>query len=147
MAVVIHKGFLAGLEGLSKSDRRRTLTFLDKVQEDPTVAGLRQHDVMNVFTSLSPKMAVRAIAQQVGNKLLMLYVGQHDDAYKWAERHKLLANSASGTFELVTLLANESEASVQITTPAYGIALFERLLSSKIPEYIANGFKTCYIGR
>lgn len=143
MAVVIHKGFLAGLEGLSKSDRRRTLTFLDKVQEDPTVAGLRQHDVMNGFTSLSPTMAVRVIAQQVGNKLLMLYVGQHDDAYKWAERHKLLANSASGTFELVTLLANESEASVQITTPAYGIALFERLLSSKIPEYIANGFKTC----
>lgn len=144
MQLVIHRSFLDSLEELSKSDRRRTVALLDKIREDPTAAGLRQHHVMNGFTSLSPSMSIRIIAQNVGKKLILLHVDQHDDAYKWAERHNLLSDMASGTFEIV----GSSRCPTDEEPPgdagrSYGKEILARLAGCGVPDYIARTFGHC----
>lgn len=142
MQIAIHLGFFNSLEKLSTSDRKRTMSFLVKIQEDPSSTGLRQHQVMNGFLSLSPTMGIRVIAQQIASKLILLYADHHDNAYKWAERHSLLADSSTDTYELITISSSSVEMVNEVPS-SYGEEISRKLSANLFPEYIQNGFVAC----
>jgi len=137
MEIVIHKAFLEALESLSKTDRRRTLTFLDKVRNDPASPGHRRHQVMNGFISLSPSMGIRVIAQSHGNRLVMLHIDQHDRAYDWAAEHSLLSDTGTDTYELISLRSRTAALEIsEQTSNVYGRQVVEKLSARGIPDYI-----------
>jgi hypothetical protein len=54
-----------------------------------TTPGMRKHSV-GAFESFSPNMDLRVLTVQQGNARVLVYVDHHEDAYRWAERTRLL---------------------------------------------------------
>lgn len=143
MRILMHRGFLACLEDLARADRKRVLEFIEKLQTEPSAAGLRAHKVGN-FLSLSPSMRLRVLAQPHGAALVLLHVDDHDNAYRWAERHEFVAAEATGTFEIVRLAERAAErATPSASAPSYGAELAVRLERLGAPRALAASVRSC----
>ena len=86
MRVALSKTFYDSVYRLSRTDQKKTGDLLDKLF-DERATRVRRHPVMNGFVSLRPKEreGLIVIAAQIGDRLVLCYADQHDDAYRWAE--------------------------------------------------------------
>ena len=89
--IALARSFVEALADLEPVNVKRTAAFLDKLLEEPQAAGLHSEMVHGAkdrsIRSLRVTVDLRAIAQRLGSELLLLFVGQHDEAYSWARAH------------------------------------------------------------
>ena len=102
--LLISPEVLAGLNRLTAKDAKRTLEFLDKFQKNPANPGISLERLTGVadanLWAARVTQDLRAILHQ-GDTWTILYVDRHDDAYRWAERRKILRNSMTGALQIV----------------------------------------------
>src|ERR1700693_2554573 len=102
--MLISPDVLASLRRLSAKDAKRTLEFLDKFQKTPANPGISLERLTGVadanLWSARVTQDLRAILHQ-GDTWTILYIDRHDDAYRWAERRKILRNSMTGALQIV----------------------------------------------
>jgi hypothetical protein len=91
MNIVIDRRFFAAGRGLG-SHADRVFAFLERLVVDPTREGTNleriEHSADSKLCSLRVSSELRAIALERGPDLVLLYVGHHDDAYRWARTHR-----------------------------------------------------------
>ena len=80
------------------------------------------------FWSVRVNKAVRMIAHRTAANLLLCYVGDHDDAYRWAERRLLEQHPHTGAAQLVEI----REVVREIEIPRYVAA--ERAVFAGVPD-------------
>lgn len=82
--------FWQSLEALSPKHRRAVLQTLGKVHDGH--ASIHVHKLEGLpFVSFGVTQdALRVVCKRDGDTLLLCHVGPHDDAYRWARRHKVL---------------------------------------------------------
>ena len=89
--IALAHSFIDALARLEPINAKRTAAFLDKLLEEPEAAGLHTEMVHGAsdrsIRSLRVTVDLRAIAQRLGDQLVLLFVGHHDDAYSWARTH------------------------------------------------------------
>jgi hypothetical protein len=89
--ISISDGFLEATIRLHPADTRRVAAFLDKMLHAPDAAGLHPeliHDAQDrAMRSFKVTHDLRAIGRIAGDETHMLYVAQHDEAYRWAKEH------------------------------------------------------------
>lgn len=89
--ILLTEGFLDSLASLDRADARRATTFLGKLVNQPTAAGIRPrilHDAADRnVRALSVTHDLRAIVRIIDDDLVMLHVDRHDRAYVWAKTH------------------------------------------------------------
>jgi len=116
--IALAQSFVDALARLDSVDTKRTAAFLDKLIEEPDANGLHLETVHGAndrsVRSMRVTVDLRAIAQRLGGQLLLLFVGQHDDAYSWARAHCIGCESGADR-PAIAILADHS-AAVQ---PAY----------------------------
>jgi hypothetical protein len=91
LQIALTHTFVSAMAGLEPAATKRVAAFLDKLLRDPRAASLHAELVHSApdrdVRSLRVTGELRAIARLVGDELLLLFVGHHDEAYSWAAEH------------------------------------------------------------
>jgi hypothetical protein len=82
-----------------------------KLGEDPTGNGLSLHRVESApgFWSARVNKGVRLVLHKDGERTLLAWVGHHDDAYRWAEKRRLIAHERTGAMQFVEVIDAETD--------------------------------------
>lgn len=114
MEVNVAKTFLASTQQLTAAERGRVLDFLAKFMNNPAHPGISLERVKNTGDSdvWSARITqnLRAIIHRAGERNTLLYAGQHDDAYHWAERRRLEHHAKTGCLQIVETTEAADEA-------------------------------------
>ena len=99
--------FTESLAKLNGEEQRAAKTTAFDLQLNPAQPGLQFHRVDRArdknFWSVRVNKAMRMIVHKTAANLLLCYVGEHDDAYRWAERRLLEQHPHTGAAQLVEI--------------------------------------------
>jgi len=87
-----------------------TLTSL-KLADDPSGTGLSLHRVESApgFWTARVNRDLRLVLHKEGQSTLLAWVGHHDDAYRWAERRRLVPHERTGAMQFVEVVERAQE--------------------------------------
>lgn len=121
MTLVHAATFAKSLDRLSAAEQKQVkITSLD-LMLDPTGNGLQMHrvDAAPGFWSARVNQDIRLILHKDGERTLLAYVDHHEEAYRWAERRKLVPHERTGALQFVERIDAAAEQLVY-TEPAHG---------------------------
>lgn len=103
--VNVAKTFLASARELATSERGRVFDFMVKFMNNPAHPSISLERVQNTgdaeMWSARITQGLRAIIHRSGAQNTLLYAGQHDDAYHWAERRRVEHHPVTGSLQIV----------------------------------------------
>lgn len=115
------------------NDRARTdfLSMTNKVMADPTRMGLNLEKLAGAadpsIRSIRLNQNHRAIGSLQGNTLILLFIGAHDDAYRWAKGRRVVLDERRGRVRIfeTEYIAFEEAQHVEASRPVEKEGLFE----------------------
>lgn len=123
MDFLIADTFTDSLARLTADEQRAVKTTAFDLQMDPSHPSMQLHRLERArdmdFWSVRVNRDIRLIVHRSEHSLLLCFVGHHDDAYRWAERRKLVAHPTTGAAQLVEIRETVKE----IVVPTYVEAL------------------------
>ena len=111
--VALGRDLMGSLFDLPKKAQKHATTFLTKFQTNPRSSAINLERIANAadekLYSARIDQRYRAIIafQKSSNVYVLLYVGDHDDAYKWAETKKLDVNPNTRAIQLYDMVSQE----------------------------------------
>lgn len=107
--IEIADSFVESTAALDAADVKRAATFLDRLIHEPESASIHAERVKDAkdrsMRSMRITRDIRAIAHVDGERILLLYVAQHDDAYRWARDHCIQCHPLTGELRVVPFAA------------------------------------------
>lgn len=124
---------------LSKRTQNKFKNFAGKFREAPNLNGIRLEKLNSKcgFRSARIDDNYRAILAQEGDAYFVMYVGDHEDAYRWADTHTANFNNYTETLQLrptVIPTRPEPEAAIREASRPLGTYTSEQLLAIGVPE-------------
>lgn len=122
LKVAIADRFLEGFANLPKKTQKKTTEFLSAFKANPKSPGINyeriQHSKDDHYRSVRIDQQYRGIvrAPDNGSVYLMLWVGKHDDAYKWARTNECRVNTITGALQIFESIVEPKE--IQPAIPA-----------------------------
>jgi len=106
MTVALSKDFLLAFSNVQKSHQKKVREFFEKFQAHPEAPGLNYEPVQSAkdkkFYSVRIDQAYRAIVAKPDPDLyVLMWVDNHDEAYRWAERTQLKVHPATGALQVL----------------------------------------------
>jgi len=105
MAVVIDQTVFGQMQRFDAPDAKRVVTFLAKLQSDPTHPSLSLERVTKAKSddiwSARITQSLRAILHRHADVDTVVYVGPHDEAYEWTYTRRIERNATTGAFQIV----------------------------------------------
>lgn len=107
--VALSQDFVLQLAKLPNSVQSKVVKWAAKFQADPTSSGINYE---NIHKAKDPNMKSVRIDQDVrgivfkpskGDVYVLLHVGNHDDAYRWAETKRMTINPVTGAMQLLQI--------------------------------------------
>ena len=128
--------FIESLAKLNGGEQRAAKKNAFDLQRNPAQPGLQFHRVERArdknFWSVRVNKGVRMIVHRPAANLLLCYVGENDDAYRWAERRLLEQHPHTEAAQLVEI----REVVREIEIPRYVAA--ERAVFAGVPDTAAR---------
>ncbi len=142
VTVAVSPSFDRSVEALSLTDRGRVFDFLKRFLRDPGLDVLHLEHVKSASDGImSARVAggMRCILHQAPPNYLLLFVGEHEDAYRWARLHRIGSHERTGELQLVALPEVASTPIATSVAAPTAPPLFERhaddyLLSLGVPR-------------
>lgn len=141
--VALGSDLMRSLLELPKKAQKHATTFLTKFQANPRSSGINLERIANAadekLYSARIDQRYRAIIafQKSSNVYVLLYVGDHDDAYKWAETKRISVNPNTRAIQLYDMAPQEEiDAAIRddLQTKLDGGAL-PQMCPNRIPLY------------
>ena len=105
--IEIADSFIEAAASLDAGDTKRAAAFIDKLIHEPDALGIHAEIVRDArdrsIRSMRITKDIRAIAHINGDRILLLYVAQHDTAYRWARNHCVECHPVTGELTVVAL--------------------------------------------
>jgi hypothetical protein len=107
--VALSQDFLLQLAKLPVNVHSKVMKWAIQFQSDPTSPGINYENISGARDSNLKSVRLdrdwRGIVFKPisGDVYVLLYVGHHDDAYRWAENRKLAINPVTGAMQLVVV--------------------------------------------
>lgn len=99
------EGFFVALSKLTERERKDTLLVATEVQQDRRRAGLHveplQHKQERNLWSARVNDDIRIILLKNCEALIPMYVGHHEEAYRWANTHRTIRAAQTGSITIV----------------------------------------------
>lgn len=141
MPILISEDWMDSTADLAQADYRRTNEFVKKFRQNPANPGISLERVTdakekNVW-SARVTQGLRAIVHKDSDNWTLLYAGQHDDAYKWAETHQIQRHRVTGALQIVAsthLVDQQIEARDRVAPGLFDKHEDAYLLSLGLPE-------------
>lgn len=134
---------------LPKTVQQKVVEFQRKFRQDPTLASIHLEPISdfkdNALRTARINDGYRAVIGVIGHdNFSLVYVDQHDSAYRWAKNKKFLWNTHTQSCQLVSML--EDTAVFEPASPIVG-AFFdaisdEQLLRIGVPEELIPKVRT-----
>ena len=111
--VALGSDLMSSLFDLPKKAQKHATAFLTKFQTNPRSSGINLERIVNAkdekLYSARIDQRYRAIIafQKSSNVYVLLYVGDHDDAYKWAEKKTIDVNPNTRAIQLYETVSQE----------------------------------------
>jgi mRNA-degrading endonuclease RelE of RelBE toxin-antitoxin system len=112
--------FTKALDRLTSAEQKQVkITAFDLAQNE-SGNGMQLHRVESAtgFWTARVSQDIRIVLHKDGEHTLLTWVGHHDEAYRWAERRKLVPHERTGAMQLVEVVERVEERSVQFDTAA-----------------------------
>ncbi len=142
--------FTESLARLPGEEQRAAKTTAFDLQLDPARPGMRFHRVEGArdrnFWSVRVSRGLRMIVHKTAADLLLCYVGEHDAAYRWAERRRIERHPNTGAAQLVEVREVVRDVAVpryvaaeEAARPVFSGIADDRLLDYGVPaEWLAD---------
>ena len=133
--------FTESLAKLTGEEQKAAKTTAFDLQLDPAQPGMKFHRVDGArdrnFWSVRVSRGVRMIVHKTASNFLLCYVGEHDDAYRWAERRRLERHPNTGAAQLVEIheVVRDIEVPRYVTTAPAASPLFSRVADNQLLDY------------
>jgi superfamily I DNA/RNA helicase len=106
--LAISADFLDAFSRLPQQIQRKTNVFLENFKKDPTCSSINYESINgrdSRLKSVRIDLSYRAIVfkPDKGNTYILLWVDNHDDAYKWAQRRVCKVNPESGGLQIIDI--------------------------------------------
>jgi hypothetical protein len=111
--------FADALGRLTHNEQKQVkLTTVD-LMLDPRGNGLQMHRVEKSegFWTVRVSQDIRIVVHKSDDDVLLAYVGHHDDAYRWAERKRLVPHERTGAMQFVEIPVVDAVPSVASPEP------------------------------
>ena len=122
MEFLIADTFTDSLARLTGDEQKAVKTSAFDLQMAPSRPGLRFHRVDRArdrnFWSVRVSSDIRIIVHRTHKSLLLCYVDHHDDAYRWAQRRRLVTHPRTGAAQLVEIRETVKEIEVPVYVQA-----------------------------
>lgn len=134
--VAIGDEFLTAFAAIPRRKQRAVMNFVTRFRENPRGTGINYENIHSArdknFRSVRIDQDYRGIvlSPEKGDVYVLLWVDKHDDAYKWAGRHRCEINPKTGTLQLY-----ETTVEVEESPPA---AAPEDALAASEPPAVAT---------
>ncbi|WP_454888300.1 3'-5' exonuclease [Sphingobium herbicidovorans] len=111
MTLLYASTFTKALDRLTAAEQKQVkITAFDLAQEE-SGNGLSLHRVEAApgFWTARVSQDIRIVLHKDGEHTLLAWVGHHDNAYRWAERRKLVPHERTGAMQLVEIVERKEE--------------------------------------
>lgn len=111
MTLLYASTFTKALGRLSAPEQKLVKITTVDLALDPTGNGLQMHRVEAApgFWTARVSQDIRLVLHKDGEHTLIAYVGHHDDAYRWAERRRLVPHERTGAMQFVEVVERAEE--------------------------------------
>jgi hypothetical protein len=103
--------FAQSLDRLTSQEQKQVKVTTVDLMLDPKGNGLQLHRVekSDGFWTARVNQDLRIVLHRDGARTLLAYVDHHDDAYRWAERRRLLPHERTGAMQFVEIIERQEE--------------------------------------
>ncbi|MBW4420717.1 MAG: UvrD-helicase domain-containing protein [Myxacorys californica WJT36-NPBG1] len=105
MIVLLGKSLMSSLSKLNANDTKRVTDFIDKFYSNPAHPSISLERVTKVkddnLWSARITQGLRAIIYKESDTWALLYAGQHDNAYAWAQVRRVEQNAKTGALQII----------------------------------------------
>lgn len=152
--IIVSNDVIKGMTRLPNAVQTKALEFMLKFQTDPRSPGINYERINAArdknLRSVRIDQAYRGIIFQAprDNVFIWLHVDKHDDAYAWAEKHKMSINPVNGALTLTNLTFVEETVKRSVApAPTQPNPLFEDLsdrdlMALGVPEDMLPAVRT-----
>ncbi len=99
--------FTASLAKLTGDEQKAAKTTAFDLQVDPSAPGLSFHRIDRArdrnFWSVRVSRDIRLIVHRTASSVMLVHVGRHDAAYRWAERRRIERHPRTGAAQIVEI--------------------------------------------
>lgn len=103
--LLLAKTFYDSASRFNATDRARVFDFITKYHENPAHPSIGLERITEArdpnLWSARVTHGLRAVLHKEGGRSVLLYAGQHDDAYEWAARRRVSAHPVTGALQIV----------------------------------------------
>jgi UvrD-like helicase C-terminal domain/AAA domain len=103
--------FIKALDCLSAAEQKQVKITAFDLAQDESGNGLQLHRVeaSDGFWTARVNQDIRVVLHKDGDNTLLAWVGHHDEAYRWAERRRLVPHERTGAMQLVEIVERTEE--------------------------------------
>lgn len=105
MTTILADSFTSSLAKLSNDEQKQAKLTAFDLQMNPDQPGLQFHRIDKSkdpnFWSVRVNRDLRIVVHKTGESVMLVHVGHHDDAYKWAERRRIETHPKTGAVQIV----------------------------------------------
>ena len=111
MTLLYASTFTKALGRLSAAEQKLVKITTVDLALDPAGNGLQMHRVEAApgFWTARVSQDIRLVLHKGEGRTLIAYVGHHDDAYRWAERRRLVPHERTGAMQFVEIVERAQE--------------------------------------
>jgi hypothetical protein len=111
--------FTKALDRLNAAEQKQVKITAFDLAQDESGNGLSLHRVEAApgFWTARVSQDIRIVLHKDGEHTLLAWVGHHDDAYRWAERRRLVPHERTGAMQLVEIVERTEERLVYTEKP------------------------------
>jgi UvrD-like helicase C-terminal domain/AAA domain len=112
--------FTKALSRLTAAEQKQVKITAFDLAQDEVSHGLQLHrvDASPGFWTARVSQDIRIVLHKDGEQTLLAWVDHHDDAYRWAERRRLIPHERTGSMQLVEIVERVEEQLVYTETIA-----------------------------
>lgn len=142
--VAMSDDFLKAFAAVPREQQQAVLGFVARFRQNPTAAGINYERIRDAgdphMRSVRISDSLRGILLQpaTGNVYCLLWVDRHDDAYRWARRHRVAVHPDVGSLQIYAVEPGEPGEAVTgnampaVPSPATSTGLFAALKDRQI---------------
>lgn len=118
MVLLYASTFTKALDRLTTAEQKQVKITAFDLAQDEGGNGLSLHRVEAAagFWTARVSQDIRIVLHKDGEHTLLAWVGHHDDAYRWAERRRLVPHERTGAMQLVEIVERTEERLVYTET-------------------------------
>ncbi len=111
MTLLYASTFTKALDRLSAAEQKQVKITAFDLAQDESGNGLQMHrvDASPGFWTARVSQGTRIVLHKDGENTLLAWVGHHDEAYRWAERRRLVPHERTGAMQLVEIVERTEE--------------------------------------